>query len=90
MSGVLGPRRWVLSWSLALSCCRVGRAHCCARPPSEPDLHAFRASGSSKPQRLAGRAEVLRRCHGVLTAAASDMYETEASGLARPVALLED
>lgn len=31
---------------------RVGRAHCCTRPPSEPDLHDFHASGSSKP--LAG------------------------------------
>ena len=33
---------------------------------------------------------MLGRCHGVLTAAASGVYETEASGLARPVALPED
>src|SRR5450759_5187798 len=69
---------------------RVGRAHYCARPPSEPDWHAFRASGSSKPQRLAGRAEVLGRCHGVLSAAAFCVYETEATGLVRPVALPEE
>src|SRR5664279_3596362 len=56
----------------------------------QPDLHAFRASGSSKPQRLAGRTEVLGRCHGVLTAAAFCVYETEAADLARPVALPEN
>ena len=28
---------------------QVGRAHCCARPPSEPGRAAFTASGSSKP-----------------------------------------
>ena len=28
---------------------RVGRAHCCARPPSEPGRASFPASGSSKP-----------------------------------------
>ena len=33
---------------------------------------------------------MLGQCRGVLTAAASGMYETEASGLARPVALPED
>ena len=29
---------------------RVGGTHCCAPPPSEPDLPAFQASGSSKPR----------------------------------------
>jgi hypothetical protein len=33
-----GPRRWVLSWSLPVSCCRVAPAYCCAGAPSEPCL----------------------------------------------------
>jgi hypothetical protein len=28
---------------------RVATAHCCAAAPSEPDVHDFHASGSSKP-----------------------------------------
>lgn len=29
---------------------RVAAAHCCAAAPSEPDVHDFHASGSSKPK----------------------------------------
>src|ERR1035437_3360464 len=68
-----------------------GRPGALLRPaPLRTGLARCRASGSSKPKRLAGRAEVLGRCHGVLTAAAFCVYETEAAGLARPVALPED
>ena len=52
-------------------CGRVGRTHCCVRPPSEPGRARFRAPGSSKPLRLVGG----QTCQAAAVAAA-DVYET--------------
>src|SRR5574338_127035 len=65
-----GPRRWVLSWSLLVSSCRVGPPHCCGGPPSEPCVRFVTAHGSSKPR---GR-------HGLLVAPALAGLEAPVAG----------
>src|ERR1700758_2171163 len=64
--------------SPATCLCRVGPAHFCAGPPSEPGRAAFTASGSSKPRLLVGVGQ------GQAAAlAAAGVYETGVS-LLRP------
>src|SRR6516164_3165585 len=60
------------------SSCRVGPAHCCAGPPSEPGRAAFTASGSSKPGWLVG----VVQCRAAAFAAVG-VYETGVSLLRR-------
>jgi hypothetical protein len=60
----VGPIRLCPDW-------RVGRAHCCARPPSEPDVHVSAHPAQASPLRLVGG----QKCRASAIAAVG-VYET--------------